>query len=175
MFAAADTQHIDSLISSQKLSAGSRAVYALGELALWLPSAEQSGVREIKDLTNPRIRFIAVAQPELAPYGKAAVEALQSAHLWESVKPKVVYANNINQARQMADSGNADAAFTANSLVLHDRGTVIKIDPRLYRPIEQALGIVASSPRTAAANQLRTFLLGPEGRAILSRNGYLFP
>jgi molybdate transport system substrate-binding protein len=175
LFAAADTQHVDSLVSSGKLSAGSRAVYALGQLALWFPSGEQAGVRDIKGLADPRIRYIAIAQPDLAPYGEAAVEALKDAHLWGAVMQKLVYANNINQTRQLAISGNADAAFTAYSLVLRDQGTVIRIDPHLYRPIEQAMGIVAASPHLEAAKRFRAFLLGPEGRAILSKNGYLLP
>ncbi len=175
MFAAADTQHVDALVATGKLTGGSRVVYALGQLALWIPDSEKSGIRELKDLAATPVRFVAVAQPELAPYGKASVEALRSARLWEAVQPKVVYADSINQARQMAASGNADAAFTAYSLVLHDKGTVVKIDPHLYHPIEQALAIVAASDRTEEAKQFRAFLLGAAGRAILAGGGYLLP
>ena len=93
----------------------------------------------------------------------------------EAVQPKVVYANSISQAKQMAASGNTDAAFTAYSLVLHDGGTVLKIDPHLYHPIEQAIAIVAASPRIEEAKQFRSFLLGPDGRTILAKSGYLLP
>jgi molybdate transport system substrate-binding protein len=175
LFAAADIEHVDSLVSTGKLAAGSRAIYALGQLALWIPNSEQSGVRELKDLTRPQVRFIAIAQPELAPYGKASIELLKNSGLWATVQPRLVYANSISQARQWAASGNADAAFTAYSLVLHDRGTVLKIDPQLYPAIEQALAIVTSSPRVQEANQFRSFLLRPEGRAILAKSGYLLP
>src|SRR5579872_2776010 len=81
LFAAADTEHVDSLIASQKLTPGSRAIYALGQLALWIPNGEMNQVRELKDLAGPNIRFIAVAQPVLAPYGSAAVETLKNAGL----------------------------------------------------------------------------------------------
>jgi len=175
LFAAADTEHVDALVSSRKLIAHSRAVYAVGQLALWIPKGEQSGIRELKDLAGKQVRFVAVAQPELAPYGQATIEVLKKAGIWEAVQPKVVYANSISQAKQMAASGNADAAFTAYSLVLHEKGTVLKIDPQLHRPIEQALGIVASSPRIEDAKKFRSFLLGPEGRSILTENGYLLP
>lgn len=175
LFAAADTEHVDSLVSTGKLTSTSRAVYALGQLALWIPNGEQSGIYELKDLTRPQIRFIAVAQPELAPYGKATIEVLKNSSLWDTVQPKLVYANSISQSKQWAASGNADASFTAYSLVLHDHGTVLKIDPRLYRPIEQALAIVTSSPRTWGAQRFRSFLLGPEGRSILAKSGYLLP
>ena len=173
--AAADTEHVDSLVAARKLTGDSRAVYAKGQLALWMPGGESSGVRELKDLVSPKVRFIAVAQPKLAPYGQAAIEALQNAGLWKVLQPKIVYANSISMAKQLAASGNADAAFTAYSLVLHDRGTVLKVDPGLHHPIEQALAIVASTPRMEAARQFRSFLLGPEGRAILAKSGYLLP
>jgi molybdate transport system substrate-binding protein len=175
LFASADTEHIDSLIAKHNLTGDSRAVYALGQLALWIPNGEQNGIRELKDLGAQKIHFIAVAQPDLAPYGRAAVETMKNAHLWEMLQPKIVYANSISMAKQLASTGNADAAFTAYSLVLHDKGTVLKVDPGLYHPIEQALAIVASTSHMQEARQFRSFLLGPEGRAILAKSGYLLP
>jgi molybdate transport system substrate-binding protein len=175
LFASADTEHIDSLVAKHKVTGDSRAVYALGQLALWIPNGEQNGIRELKDLGSPKIHFIAVAQPKLAPYGQAAVDALKNANLWETLQPKIVYGNSISMAKQLASTGNADAAFTAYSLVLHERGIVLKVDPRLYRPIEQGLAIVASAAQIEAARQFRSFLLGPDGRAILARSGYLLP
>ena len=175
VFAAADTEHVDFLVARQKLTADSKAIYAKGQLALWIPSGESSGIPELKDLAAPKIHFIAVAQPKLAPYGQAAVEALTNAHLWEALQHKIVYANSISMAKQLAASGNADAAFTAYSLVLHDKGRVLKVDPSFYHPIEQAVAIVASTSRMEEAKQFRSFLLGSEGRAILAKNGYLLP
>ena len=99
------------------------------------------------------------------------MDALKRAGLWEKVKGKVVYGGNISQAKQLASSGNADAAFTAYSLVLHEQGAVTKVEGKL----EQGLGIVTGSPRQTDARKFREFLLGAEGRAILSRNGYLLP
>ncbi len=175
LFAAADTKHVDDLILTRKLVGESRKIYALGQLALLIPSAEQSEFRDLKDLLAPRIRFVAIAQPELAPYGFAAVEALKSAGLWESVQPKIVYANSVNMAKQLAASGNAEAAFTAYSLVLHERRMVLKVDPHLYHPLEQAMAIVASSARMEEARRFQAFLAGAEGKAILAKSGYLLP
>jgi molybdate transport system substrate-binding protein len=175
LFASADTEHVDSLVSTQKLTRESRAVYALGQLALWVPNGDKTGIRELNDLPSSQIHFIAVAQPELAPYGKAAIEALKDARLWETLQHKIVYANSISVAKQMAATGNADATFTAYSLVLHDKGIVVKVDPHLYRPIEQALAIAASSKQLENAQKFRSFLLGAEGRMILSNSGYLLP
>lgn len=172
VFAAADTEHIDQLISGGKLLAESRAVYARGQLALWVPQAEKLGVRALTDLTKPEVRIISVAQPDLAPYGKASIEALKAVGLWDVVQPKVVYANNISMARQYAETGNADATFTAYSLVLKDSGAVIKIDQKLYSPIDQALGIVTDSAQQELAKQFTSFLAGADGKAILRKNGY---
>ncbi|MBZ5673673.1 MAG: molybdate ABC transporter substrate-binding protein [Acidobacteriia bacterium] len=175
VFAAADTEHVDSLVARKKLTADSRAVYALGQLALWMPDGEQSGVHELRDLAGPQIRFVAIAQPDLAPYGAATVEVLKGAGLWDRVQPKLVYGTSISMAKQFAASGSANAAFTAYSLVLHEKGTVLKLDPHLYKPIEQAMGIVAASEHQGAAKQFRQFLLGAEGRTILANSGYLLP
>ena len=172
VFAAADTEHVDALVKRGRLRADSRAVYARGQLALWVPAGRQVRVQRVEDLTAPEVRYIAVAQPELAPYGRAAVEVLKAAGIWDKVQPKVVYANNINMARQFAESGNADAAFTAFSLVIDAKGTVIKPDPKLYRPIDQALGIVESTRELDVAREFVRFLSGGGGRAILARRGY---
>jgi molybdate transport system substrate-binding protein len=175
VFAAADTEHVDQLVKTGGLLAASRAVYARGQLALWIPQGQQTGVRSLQDLENPKVRFIAIAQPELAPYGQASVEALKAAHLWDRLQRKVVYSTSINLAKQVAASGNADAAFTAYSLVLHERGVVLKVDRTLYQPLDQALGILASSPQMREAAQFTAFLLGPQGRDILAKSGYLLP
>jgi molybdate transport system substrate-binding protein len=175
VFAAADTDHIDFLIARQKLIANSKAIYAKGQLALWIPSGESNVMQDLQKLAAPKIRFIALAQPKFAPYGQAAVDALKNAHLWEPLQRKIVYANSISMAKQLAASGNADAVFTAYSLVLHERGAVSKVDPDLYHPIEQALAIVSSTSRMQEAKQFQSFLLGPEGRAILAKSGYLLP
>ena len=112
------------------------------------------------------------AKPEAAPYGEAAVESLKSLGIWDKVQPKVVYATNINMSKQYAATGNADAAFTAYSLVQNERGHVIIVDEKLHQPIDQAVGIVSASSRKADAKRFVTFLTGKEGRAILERFGY---
>ena len=175
LFASADTEHVDTLVAAGKLTADTRAVYATGQLVLWSPNGGKLGIHDLKDLARPEVRFIAIAQPELAPYGRAAVDALHHAGLWEALKPKIVYAPSISQTKQFAESLNADAAFMAFSLVLHDPGTIVKVDPHLYDRIDQALAIVASSTQIEAAKQFRSFVLGPGGRTIFSSNGYLIP
>lgn len=174
VFAAADTQHVDALIDKGKLRRDSRAVYAHGQLVLWVPEGS-TRVQRIEDLVHPAVRFIAVAQPDLAPYGQAAVEALKALGIWEQVQPKITYANSISMAKQYATSGNADVAFTALSLVLEEGGTTLKIGPKLYRPINQALAIATSANHPENAQRFVAFMLGAKGRALLQKNGYSLP
>jgi molybdate transport system substrate-binding protein len=172
VFAAADTEHVDALDQRGFLTPGSRAIYARGKLALWVPPGSRVIVDRIEDLAKPEVRFVAIAKPELAPYGRAAVESLQKLGLWEAVRPKVVYAETISMAKQMAASNSADAAFTAWSLVFRDGGKAISVEEKLHRPIDQALGVVKQSRRQAQARAFADFVLGAKGREILRRNGY---
>jgi molybdate transport system substrate-binding protein len=169
VFAAADTAHVDQLVREGKILGESRVIYARGRLALWDP---HDSVKKLDDLSQPFIRFVAIAKPEVAPYGEAAVESLKNLGIWDKVQPKVVYATNINMAKQYAATGNADAAFTAYSLVQHERGRIIIVDEKLHQPIDQAVGIVSGSSRKADAKRFVSFLTGKEGRDILERFGY---
>jgi molybdate transport system substrate-binding protein len=121
------------------------------------------------------VRFIAIAKPELAPYGQAAVETLQRLNIWTRVQNKIVYAENINVARQYGMSHNADAVFTAYSLVLHEPGKVLRVDEKLHQPIDQELGIMANSKHADEARRFVDFLLHGEGREVLLKSGYELP
>lgn len=173
VFAAADVEHVDALVKQQLIAAGTRAVYARGQLALWVPRGDALRVHALADLTEPAVRFISIARPSVAPYGKAAEEALQRAWLWDKLQPKIVYAPNINMAKQQAASGNADAAFTAYSLVQKERGQVILVDAALYAPIDQALAVVAQAKNPEGARRFTAYLLSASGQAALRRHGYL--
>ena len=175
VFASADIDHVDALVTHGKITPESRIIYARGMLALWIPKGEDLGVRRLEDLTNRSIRSIAIATPSVAPYGKAAVEALQSSSLWASVESKVVYSTNINMAKQFAATGNADGAFTAYSLVLNESGIVIRVDSNLYAPIQQAAGVVKASKNQDRAKRFVSFLASDRGRGILRKFGYIIP
>jgi len=174
VFAAADRQHIDQLRDKQLIVAGSDRVYARGSIVLWCP-ATKATVKSIQALTQPAVRFIAIAKPETAPYGRATVEALRALHLWEALQPKVVYAENITAAKQYAATGNADCGFVAKSLVVHEADQGIPIDEKLYRPIDQALAVLKAAKDPDAALRFAAFVTGPKGAAILTKFGYSLP
>jgi molybdate transport system substrate-binding protein len=175
VFAAADTEHVEALNKKELLAAGTIAVYARGRLAVWAPPSTRVHIGRMEDLVSSKVHFVAIARPESAPYGRASVEALQALKLWDAVQPKVVYAENITMAKQYAQTGNADASFTAYSLVLREQGKVILVDEHLYRPIDQATAVLKNSQKQESARQFVNFLLGPKAREILQRYGYVFP
>ena len=170
-FLAADAEHVQELDRKGLLVAGSRAAYADGVLALWVPSSAIP-IDRIEDLASSQVRVIAVAKPELAPYGAAAMETLRHAGIFDKVNAKIVYADNINMAKQYGESGNADAVFTAYSLTLKERGKVIRIDGKLHRPIAQELGVIGASPHKAEAARFVDFVLHGKARTILTDFGY---
>ena len=172
VFAAADTEHINQLNQRALLIPDTVRVYARGTLALWVPPNGRTVIQGVEDLAKREVRFVAIAKPEIAPYGRAAVEAIKALKLWAAVEPKVVYAENINMSKQYASSGNADAAFTAYSLVLHDKGSAILVDRKLYQPIDQAMGVLNSSKHQDLALQFEDFVTSGPGVAILRRWGY---
>lgn len=175
VFAAADAVHVRQLDQAGLLEPGTRAPYAKGVLALWIPPRSRVSISRFEDLDSPAVRVIAIAKPELAPYGQAAMEALQHVGILDRVRPKIVYAENISMAKQYGTSNNADAVLTAYSLVLHSGGRAIRVDQTLYRPIEQELGITAHTHNRQAAHQFVDFLLTGKGRDALIAYGYQSP
>ena len=172
VFMAADAEHVDKLDHEGLLVPGSNAVYAVGVLALWIPPSSKAQVNKVEDLAAKDVRVIAVANPQLAPYGAATVETLQHAGVWDQVKANIVYAENIGMAKQYGTSKNADAVFTAYSLVLKEAGHVIQVDEALHQPIVQKLGVIARSQHRDWAQWFTSFVLTGAGRAILVRYGY---
>jgi molybdate transport system substrate-binding protein len=174
VFLSADAQHVDQLDQKGLLTPGASSVYAIGVLALWIPSSTLA-IHRVEDLASPAVRVIALAKPELAPYGQAAVDALHRAGIWDRVNSRIVYAENISMAKQYGTSKNADAVFTAYSLVFKESGQVIQVDQALYAPITQKLGMTAASTHKADAQKFIDFVLRGKGRQVLSSFGYHLP
>lgn len=178
VFAAADTEHVDRLEQKGFLAPGTRALYARGRLVMWLsPSGTGSTVKaqRIEDIVGKEFERIAIAKPDVAPYGRATVESLRSLGIWSQVEPKVIYAQNVSQARQYASTGNVEVAFIPLALMPAGSGTFIEVDSTLHRPIDQSLGIIGSSSNQVAARQFVEFLLSNEGQEIMAKRGYRKP
>jgi len=175
VFAAADTEHVESLERKGLLTPGTRAIYARGRLVLWLPAGSSLKMERIEDITEKQFDRIAIAKPDVAPYGKAAVESLKQLGIWTQIEPRVIFAQNVSQARQYAATGNAEVAFIPLALVKTGDGTYIEVKETLREPIDQALAVIESSAKQDAARQFVSFVLGPEGQQLLKAKGYSIP
>lgn len=175
LFAAADTSYVDRLIEAGALLPETRRVYALGHLVLASSIRAGAEADELTDLLDPAIVHVAIANPGHAPYGRAAREALESAGLWEALQPKLVLGENVRQALQFIETGNAEAGLVPLSLADVADITYVAVDPSLYTPLEQALAVVAGSPNEADARRFAELVTGPEGRAVLERYGFGLP
>jgi molybdate transport system substrate-binding protein len=175
VYAAADASHVDALAQKGLLADGARAVYARGRLVVWLPPGSSLQIARVEDLAGAGVSKVAVAKPDVAPYGQAAVESLRALNVWQQVEPKVVYAQSVAQARQWAASGNADAALLPRSLVKEGEGRFIEVDGRLHTPIEQAIAVVGASQKLDAARRFVEFVLSEEGQSVLKSFGYEAP
>lgn len=175
VFASANRRYIEELEAMGRLEPGTRAVYALGRLALWARADAPFPLRRLQDLLDPRIRRVALANPRLAPYGMAGREALQRAGLWDALRPKLVLGEDVRQAFQYAATGNADVALVSLSLALSEPGKRALVPADLHAPILHELAVVAGTPRREEARAFVRFVLGPEGRAVLARHGFGLP
>jgi molybdate transport system substrate-binding protein len=129
---------------------------------------------KLADLADAaRYKKIAIANPEHAPYGAAARQALQRSNLWEQVEPRIVLGENIQATMLYAREGNVDVAIVALSLaVVADRGAYLAIDQSLHDPLDQQLVVCGSGAEADAARQLAAFIASREGREIMSRYGF---
>lgn len=172
VFASADVEHVEALARKGLLADAPRGVYARGKLVLWLPGESKASISRVEDLAGEGVSKIAIAKPDVAPYGRAAVESLNALGVWPKVEPKVVYSQSVAQAKQFASSGNADAAFIPRSLVRESEGRALDVDEKLHAPIDQAIGVVRASKKQEAARRFVEFLLSEEGQSVLKTFGY---
>jgi len=150
-------------------------VYAKGTLVLWERNDAHLPPPSLDLLRNPALKRLAIADPQRAPYGKAAVAALESLKLYDQLKPRLATAENIAQAAQFVDSGNADAGLISLTSALTPRlkatGEYFVIPSDLYPPIEQGAVIVSKSAQRAAARRFLEFLLSAQVQAELEKSG----
>jgi molybdate transport system substrate-binding protein len=175
LFAAANVDYINQLEQKGLIVPGTKAIYARGRITLWTTADSPLKIEKLADLTRPEVKRIAIANPDHAPYGLAAQQALQSAGIWEAVKPKLVLGDNIRQTMQYAETGNVDVSIVALSLSQESKGRWALIPEEMHKPIDQGLAVMKTTPNEAAAREFASFVTGPEGRAILGKYGFSFP
>ena len=174
LFAAASMSYIDKLDHEGLILPDSKASYARGRITLWTPADSNLRLEGIKDLARPEVMRIAIANPDHAPYGLAARQALESAGIWDVIKPKLVYGDNIRQTLQFAETGNVDVAIVALSLSKQSHGRWSLIPEELHQPIDQGLAIMKSTKKEQSARAFAAFIVGPQGRATMQKYGFTF-
>jgi len=175
VFFAANESFVDDLKAAGAIIPQTRALYAQGRIVLAAPKKSAAAARELADLLKPEVRRVAIANPAHAPYGRAAQEALERAGVWEKVKPKLVYGENIRHALQFVETGAVEAGVVALSIADVPGITYAAIDPRLYAPLNQVAAVVKRSPHPDLGAAFIQFVNGTEGRPILKRYGFLLP
>ncbi|QIE54762.1 molybdate ABC transporter substrate-binding protein [Pikeienuella piscinae] len=155
---------------------GSRFTYAFGQLVLWSADEGRFGDGLAAALNDPSVRHVAIANPDLAPYGAAAREALTALGLWEGVRPKIVMGENIGQTFALVESGAAAVGFVALSAVrppgAPPQGSLIRVPKGAYAPIRQDAVLLLPGAEDETAKAFLAFLGGETARAITAAFGY---
>jgi molybdate transport system substrate-binding protein len=177
VFAAANVSFIEDLARQGLILPDTKQMYARGRITLWTRADSPLQITSLADLTRPEVRRIAIANPDHAPYGVAARQAMQTAGIWEAVQPKLVLGDNVRQTLQYAETGNVDVAIVALSLSMPAAGGTsgrwTVIPQELHPPIDQALAVIKGTNHEAAARAFATFVNGPQGRQIMRTYGLL--
>jgi molybdate transport system substrate-binding protein len=180
LFFSADIEYPRGLAGAGLAPKGSEFLYAVGRIVVWVPTASRVPIeRGLPALAAPEVRRIAIANPTHAPYGRAAEAALRAQGIYDAVKDKFVFGENIAQTAQFVQSGAADAGIIALALAvspaLSKEGRYFEVPLEAYPRMEQGGIILGKARDPEAARALRDFVLGPEGRATLKRYGFFLP
>jgi molybdate transport system substrate-binding protein len=170
VFLSADVEQPQKLIHSGKAEANSFFVYAQGILALLVPK-KNAEILNLQSLNSERVRKIAIANPEHAPYGRAAVAALKAAKLYDKLQAKIVMGENVAQAAQFVVAGNADAGIVSMSAKGLEGVVAYPVNPSLYPPIRQGAVLTKAGADNAAAKQFLEFMRSEKAISILQRHG----
>jgi molybdate transport system substrate-binding protein len=181
VFLSADIDFPRRLIENKKAVADSLFPYAVGRVVVWVPNDSPIDVGKlgIESLLTPSVRKIAIANPEHAPYGRAAVAAMKKLGVYDKVSGKLVLGENIAQAAQFVESGAADIGLIALSLAVSPKmkgeGRYWEVPLDAYPRLEQGGVILSASKQPDLARQFRTVMVGPQGRETLRRYGFILP
>jgi len=180
VFFSADVQYPQRLETEGLTEPGSIYKYAIGKLVLYVPNNSPLNLSQgLRALQSPEVKRIAIANPQHAPYGRAAVESLKKEGLYDSLQSKFVMGENISQTAQFVQSGNADAGILALSLVLSPQmknaGHFVEIPDSDHEPMEQAAVILKSSKDKVTAALFLEFIRKPEIISLLAQYGFTVP
>ncbi len=179
VFLSADMSYPKQLAKDGQADESSLTLYATGHLVLWSTNPAVDVSQGLAVLKSGAVKKFAIANPDVAPYGRAAKAALEKAGLWDALQPKLVRGENIAQTAQFVQSGNVDAGIVALSLVVAPKiagtGQYWRVPEDQYPVLEQGAVITAKGAGNPAAKAYIEFLRTPEARAVFDRYGFLLP
>jgi molybdate transport system substrate-binding protein len=175
VFFAANESFINELALENLTLRQTNTLYARGRIATVTLKSGSLRVTDLKDLVNPEIRRIAIANPQHAPYGLAAKQALETAGLWDTLETKLVFGENVQQAAQFVRSGSAEAGIIARSVADAVDFQWKLVDNRLHAPLEQAAVVLTRTKQPGAAMSFIEFVNGIQGRFVMRQFGFLLP
>ncbi len=170
VFLSASEAFLEDLARKGRVNREDILIYALGRLGLWSKSGT---IRSFEDFFRFETFRLAIANPQHAPYGRAARQTLEKARIWERLEPQIVLAENVRQAMQFAESGNVDAVLTSWTLVHRRDGILVPGD--LHAPIQQAGAELRKSKQRKTGRRFMEFLTAPAGRKVLTEYGLFVP
>ena len=181
LFFSADEDYPKKLAAAGAMDAATLRTYAIGHLVLWLPTSSplDPTVLQMKVLTDPSVSKISIANPQHAPYGRAAMAAIEHFGLKDEIASKLVYGESVSQAAQFVQTGNAQAGLIALSLAkaaaMASAGKYWELPTDSYPELRQGAGVVSGSKEKAAAQAFLDYVLSAEGAAILRKAGLGIP
>src|SRR6266404_542200 len=180
-FFSADVEYARKLEAGGLAEPGTLYNYAVGRIVIWMPPGVNVDLNAqgMNALLDSAVQRIAIANPAHAPYGRAAVAAMKKSRIYEKVEPKLVYGENVSQAAQFVQSGNAQAGIIAMSLAISpamkDAGKMWLIPGELHPPIEQAAVVVKNSQKKEAAKAFLEYIKSAAGKAVMDKYGFTTP
>ena len=180
VFFSADIEYPRKLETAGLAVTGRTYLYAAGKIVLWVRNDSRLDIgRGFAVLRDSAIHKVAIANPQHAPYGRAAEQALQKAGVYDAIKDRLVLGENISQAAQFVESGNADAGILALSLALSpalkEKGRYWRIPEDLYAPIQQGAVLIRASQNPQGARAFLEYVKTPAMAAVLERYGFVLP
>jgi molybdate transport system substrate-binding protein len=181
VFLSADIQYPKNLTSGGSVDPSTLTVYAVGRIVLWTTKPDtvnlDRGIEVLRD--RAAVKKIAIANPEHAPYGRAAKSILENSGIWAEVQDRIVQGENIAQTAQFVQTGNVDAGFVALSLLsspnLKHIGRYIEMDPKLYPKLEQAMVLTTAGSKRPLVRAYFQFLQSQAARTIFNQYGFTLP
>ena len=175
LYAAANKAFSEQVIKAGRCDGSTAKLYARGRIVVWTPSGVDAPVK-LSDLALERYGKIAIANPDHAPYGVAAKQALEKSGVWPQIESRIKLGPDVQTTMLYARRKEVDAAIVALSLaVVTDGGSFLKIDADLHEPLDQQLVVCGNGEEADAARQLAEFISSREGREIMMRYGFLLP